>query len=193
MVSHNHSLKWTLRAAALGIAVITVLLVVLQSPKTETAQPDGNPFSNLSMSLTSSAFASGGKIPGDYTCDERNVSPPLHFGTMPANAQTIALIMDDPDAPAGAWTHWIFWNLPVAAGDLKAGDPMAKAVLGRTSFGQPGYGGPCPPSGEHHYYFRAYALDAALTLPPGSDAAALRQAMTGHVVGQAELIGTYSR
>jgi Raf kinase inhibitor-like YbhB/YbcL family protein len=116
----------------------------------------------------------------------------------PAGAQSLALIMDDPDAPGGTWTHWVLYNLPASARGLPEDIPPDARLAdgsqhGKNSWGKPGYGGPCPPSGTHHYFFKLYALDSLLDLPGGTNAAGLLGAMQGHILGQAELMGTYRK
>ena len=150
------------------------------------------------MKLTSSDFQQGGGIPSRYTCDGQNVSPPLAWEDVPAVAKSLALISDDPDAPMGTWVHWVLWNLPPDTRQLGEGFPTGAtlpdgAMQGTTDFGRTGYGGPCPPSGAHRYFFKLYALDAMLSLKPGSTKAQLEAAMNGHILAQAELMGTYQR
>jgi Raf kinase inhibitor-like YbhB/YbcL family protein len=149
------------------------------------------------MILESEAFGSGDPIPPRYTCDGADVSPPLAWRDAPARAATFALIMDDPDAPAGTWVHWVLFNLPGSARELGEGAsarvPPAGAVEGANSWGRRGYGGPCPPSGTHRYLFRLYALDRALDLPPGATAADLRGAMRGRMLAECSLMGRYER
>lgn len=150
------------------------------------------------MKLTSSAFSEGGMIPTQYTCDGDDFSPPLAWSDVPAGAKSLALIADDPDAPAGAWVHWVAFNLPPDGGGLPEGSRAERklpggGIQGANSWLRLGYGGPCPPSGTHRYFFRLYALDS--TLPLGNDAAAktLRAAMQGHVLAEAETMGRYRR
>ena len=140
------------------------------------------------MELTSPAFAAGEPIPAAHTCDGADTPPPLGWSGVPAGAQALALIVDDPDAPRGTWLHWTVWNLPVAPGAL----PGA-GVEGVNDFGNVGWGGPCPPSGTHRYVFRLFALDAPLALAEGASRAELEGAMKGHVLARAELMGTYRR
>jgi Raf kinase inhibitor-like YbhB/YbcL family protein len=148
--------------------------------------------------LTSAAFAAGEPIPPKYTCDGDDVSPPLEWSEPPAGTQSFALICDDPDAPVGTWVHWVLFNLPAGARALPEAVP-ADADLpdgsrhGNNSWPRLGYGGPCPPSGTHRYFFKLYALDTALDLAAGASKKELLGAMEGHVLAQAELMGTYSR
>ena len=148
--------------------------------------------------VTSGAFQPGGTIPSRYTCDGEDVSPPLGWGEPPAGTKSFALISDDPDAPMGTWVHWVVYNLPPATRQLPEGFLRDEQLpdgtrQGRTDFGRTGYGGPCPPSGTHRYFFKLYALDTMLALKPGATAKELEAAMQGHVLAGAELMGTYRR
>ncbi len=152
--------------------------------------------SNLSiknMQLTSSSFIPGGPIPARFTCDGEDINPPLEWRDVPVGAKSLAIITDDPDAPGGTWLHWTLWNIDPSLSGIETGKVPSGAVEGMTDFGRSGYGGPCPPSGNHRYYFRIYALDIRLDLRADALLSDLNQAMTGHVIGQAELMGTYSR
>jgi len=144
--------------------------------------------------LMSSAFAHGERIPTRYTCEGQNISPALEWSDPPRGTETFALIMDDPDAPSGTWVHWILFNLPATIRDLSERAHLpADSQEGWNSWGRPGYGGPCPPSGTHRYFFKLYALDTKIKLPPHPDKDQLLRAMENHVLAQTELIGTYSR
>lgn len=148
--------------------------------------------------FSSSAFKSGDTIPMVYTCDSTNISPPLHWSNPPANTGSFAIIMDDPDAPMGTWVHWILYNIPTSDTGLAAHFPMDSVLAdgtkqGFTSFRTTGYGGPCPPDGVHRYFFKLYALDAKLSVPAGLTKAELLNAMKGHILGETELVGRYSR
>jgi hypothetical protein len=152
----------------------------------------------MAFQLKSSAFASGTLIPKIYTCDGEDISPPLEWSDPPAATQSFVLVCDDPDAPAGTWVHWVLYNIPRESSALPEGVP-ADPVLPDGSRHVPnswrrlGYGGPCPPSGRHRYFFRLYALDTVLFLEPGSPREKLIKAMQGHVLAKAELMGVYSR
>jgi Raf kinase inhibitor-like YbhB/YbcL family protein len=152
----------------------------------------------MALELRSSAFDGGGAIPAKYTCDGAESSPPLSWSGAPAGTKAFALIADDPDAPAGTWVHWVAWNIPAETSALKEG--LAKGGQlpdgtrqGMTDFKRAGYGGPCPPSGTHRYFFKLYALDAPLDLPPSTDKSKLEASMKVHILAQAELMGTYAR
>ena len=144
------------------------------------------------MELRSEAFENGGMIPARYTCDGRDISPPLEISGVPDGTVSLALVMDDPDAPGGTFDHWLVWNIPPETARIEEGrEPQG--VQGRTDFGRLGYGGPCPPSGTHTYRFKLYALDCTLDLPEGARKAQLEAAMQGHILAQALLEGRYSR
>jgi Raf kinase inhibitor-like YbhB/YbcL family protein len=145
------------------------------------------------LSITSSAFENTGTIPTEYTADGRDVNPPLAFSGVPAGAKSLVLIMDDPDAPVGTWDHWIVWNIPPDTREIAAGSMPAGAVRGANGWGRSDYGGPSPPSGTHRYFFKLYALDTTLDLKAGAKKAAVEQAMEGHILTKAELVGVYSR
>lgn len=144
------------------------------------------------LSLSSPSFHDGARIPARYTCDGQDVSPSLRWSRVPAGARTLALELDDPDAPGGVFVHWLLWNLPARRRSLPA--RVAWRLQGRNSFGRTGYGGPCPPSGPaHHYVFTLYAVDRKLALARGATSTLLRNALSGHVVGRARLVGIYGR
>ena len=150
------------------------------------------------LTVNSVAFKAGTAIPRQYTCDGINISPPIEWSGTPGTARTIALIADDPDAPAGTWIHWVLYNLPAEniglVENLPASENLKAAGLqGRNDFKQIGYGGPCPPSGTHRYFFKIYALDAELPLKAGATRGELEKAMAGHIVAQGQLMGTYRR
>ena len=144
------------------------------------------------MKITSSAFSEGGIIPSKFSCDGSDTSPPLQIEGTPQGAKGLVLIVDDPDAPSGLFTHWLVWNIdPGTRSIAEGGSPGG--TEGKNDFGKSGYGGPCPPSGSHRYYFRIYAMDRRLDLPGGSKLNELNAAMKGHVLAQAELMGHYAR
>ena len=152
------------------------------------------------MRLTSSAFPHQGPIPAKYTCDGQDVSPPLAWGDVPPGTQSFALIVDDPDAPDPAapkmtWVHWVLYNLPPHAAGLTegAGSLPAGTREGINDWKRTGYGGPCPPIGRHRYFHKLYALDTVLTDLGQPTKARLEAAMKGHVLAQAELVGTYQK
>jgi len=144
------------------------------------------------MKITSSAFQGGGNIPSKFTCDGGDSSPPLQIAEIPSGAKSLVLVVDDPDAPSGLFTHWIVWNISPQTNAIAEGS-APKGVQGTSDFGKSGYGGPCPPSGTHRYYFKIFALDRELNLPSGTKRNQLDAALKGHVVAQGELMGRYSR
>jgi Raf kinase inhibitor-like YbhB/YbcL family protein len=149
--------------------------------------------------LASTSFAHGESIPVRHTCDGEDRSPPLAWTDVPVETRAFALVCDDPDAPRGTWVHWLLYQLPAEAAELGPGVPSqpqlpSGARQGINDAGDVGYGGPCPPPGKpHRYFFRLYALDVALNLPPGVNRADLDAAMNGHVLAEATLMGTYQR
>ena len=144
------------------------------------------------MKITSSAFQQGGNIPSKFTCDGANTNPPLQISDVPPEAKSLVLIVDDPDAPNGLFTHWAVWNISPQTSTIAEGS-TPKGVQGTNGFGRSGYGGPCPPSGTHRYYFKVFALDRELDLPFGAKRSQLDAAMKGHVIAQGESMGRYSR
>ena len=150
------------------------------------------------MVLTSPSFDAGEMIPSVYTCDGKDLSPALEWTGAPPGTKSFALISDDPDAPVGTWVHWVVWNIPSGVNSLEEDRPKKGSLAGgirqgTTDFRRLGYGGPCPPSGTHRYYFRLYALDTLLDLPATTTKTRLEEAMKGHVLAQAELMGKYRR
>ena len=145
------------------------------------------------LSLHSSAFTANQTIPRQFTCDGHNISPPLQISNVPAQAQSLVLIVDDPDAPGGTFTHWLLWNISPDTRAIAEGQAPASAMEGLNDFGQVGYGGPCPPSGSHRYRFKLYALDADLNLPQGARHKDLERAMRPHVLSESILVGIYHR
>lgn len=150
------------------------------------------------MELKSAAFSQGGAIPPKYTCDGDDISPALSWSAGPDGTQSFALIAEDPDAPMGTWTHWVMWNIPASERSLPekvAGEKQLAngAVQGTSSFKKVGYGGPCPPGGKHRYFFKLFALDKKLSLEPGARKEDLLKEIKGHILGEAQLMGTYTR
>ena len=156
----------------------------------------------MTMTITSAAFAPGAAIPSVYTCEGRDISPPLAWSGVPPGTKSIVLIVDDPDAPDPAapkmtWVHWVLYNIPATASGLpEAVEPAALppgTCEGRNDWGRTGYGGPCPPVGRHRYMHKLYALDIVLPQLDRADKKALEKAMQGHILAQAMLIGTYQK
>jgi Raf kinase inhibitor-like YbhB/YbcL family protein len=145
------------------------------------------------MKLTSTAFQENGSIPKEYTCDGKDTNPPLALADVPTEAKSLALIVDDPDAPMGTWVHWVIWNIDPGLKSIGANSVPAGSTQGLNDFRTNKYGGPCPPSGTHRYFFKLYALDTMLKIGPKSTKADLEKAMAGHIVGQEQLVGLYKR
>jgi Raf kinase inhibitor-like YbhB/YbcL family protein len=145
------------------------------------------------LKITSPAFASNGYIPARYTCDGTDISPPLEIGNIPAEAKSLTLIVDDPDAPVGMWVHWVVWNIDPATREIAEDSVPHAATQGKNDWKRNGYGGPCPPSGVHRYFFKLYALDTKLNLGAGTTKSNLEKAMEGHILAKSELIGLYKR
>lgn len=180
-----------------GIAVILIGGVMwyfryIAKMQPEIPSPQITPPS-LIMKLESFAFVTNEMIPAEYTCNGADVSPALAIRDVPPGAKSLVLIVDDPDAPAGLWVHWVLWNIAPDIKEIAKGIVPAGAVEGMTSFGRPGYGGPCPPSGTHHYMFKLYALDTTLSLSPSATARDVEEAMQGSIQAEAILIGLYAR
>jgi Raf kinase inhibitor-like YbhB/YbcL family protein len=148
--------------------------------------------------LESSAFKNGDSIPAEYSCEGEDFSPPLNWSGAPQGTQTFAIIMEDPDAPVGTWVHWVLYNLPANAEALPAAvespsDLPPGTQVGLNDWDENSYGGPCPPSGTHRYFFYIFALDSEVKLGEGATSAALREAISGHTLAQTEHMGTFSR
>ena len=179
---------------ALCLMLLGMLAAGCASQKTALSEEDA-----MALSLSSPLFQEGEKIPVKYTCDGQDISPPLMWGKPPPGTQAFALIMDDPDAPGGVFTHWVIFNLPVDSRELPEAVPREnqlenKALQGMTGFGRVGYGGPCPPTGPaHHYLFSLYALDQPLDLNAGASKRQVLDAMQGHILAQGQLTGVYKR
>jgi hypothetical protein len=179
-----------------GIFVIFSLLFFYQGKNKANSMAMGG--KNMEIKMTSFAFEEGGMIPKKHTCEGKDVSPPIAWGTVPSGTKALALICDDPDAPMGTWVHWVLFNLPGSAKELPESVPPQKilansAKQGTNDFRKIGYGGPCPPGGTHRYYFKLYALDTELNLEPGATKSQLLKAMEGHILGEGQLMGKYRR
>jgi Raf kinase inhibitor-like YbhB/YbcL family protein len=145
------------------------------------------------LHFTSEAFPMNGMIPSEYTCDGADGNPPLSIRNVPSKSRSLALIVDDPDAPRGTWVHWVVWNIGTDTTEIPAKSVPRGALQGTNDFGKQSYGGPCPPSGFHRYFFKLYALDAFPALKAGATKAQLEEAMEGHILEKTELIGRYRR
>jgi Raf kinase inhibitor-like YbhB/YbcL family protein len=188
-----------IEASRMHPIVRLVLLILISLSATAFAQQSAAGGASMRLTLTSSAFATGVAIPQQYTCKGADTSPALEWSGAPPKTAGFALIMDDPDAPAGNWVHWVLWNVPAKAHSLPQGAPRREqlddgSLQGRNSYNKIGYYGPCPPPGQsHRYFFRLYALDTKLNLPAGASRDQLDAAMKGHVLAQAEYMGTFQR
>ncbi len=172
---------------------LTGLFLCMASGLTLAASKGGK-----SMEVQSSAFHQGGLIPPKYTCTGENASPPLLWKSLPEGTKSIALIADDPDAPMGTWVHWVYYDIPAHVSGLPEHVPQGKSpsvggTQGMNDSKNIGYDGPCPPSGTHRYYFKAYALDSMLNLPPGASKKDLLKAIQGHILGESVLMGKYAK
>jgi len=159
------------------------------------ASTDGD---KMTIRVWSTAFEEDGIIPRQFTCDGEDISPPLSWDGVPEQAQSLVLIADDPDAPTGTWVHWVIYDLPATMSNLSEHVPSQKVIrtIGRhgiTDFGRVGYGGPCPPTGTHRYFFKLYALDTRLNLEAGKTKSEVELAMQGHILAQGQLMGRYRR
>jgi Raf kinase inhibitor-like YbhB/YbcL family protein len=178
--------------------MITLILVLILTGCADQPGTEVDMTGITKLTLTSPDFAHEQAIPTEFTCDGKDLSPELVWGDPPAGTQSFALIVDDPDAPAGIWVHWVLYNLPAESRGLPRGVPAGASlssggVFGLNSWRQMAYGGPCPPSGIHRYYFTLYALDTVLEQSAGMSKQELLAAMQGHVLGQGQLMGTYTR
>ena len=144
------------------------------------------------FSVSSPVFEDGKDIPKKYSCKGEDINPPLKINNLPEGTVSLALIMDDPDAPNGTWVHWVLFNIPVT-NEIKENSVPEGSVQGVNSWGKNNYGGPCPPSGTHRYFFRVYALDTKLNLGSSADKSAVLSAMEGHIIKKAELVGLSSK
>jgi Raf kinase inhibitor-like YbhB/YbcL family protein len=145
------------------------------------------------MKINTNAFPEGGVIPDKYARQGSNMNPPLHLDEIPSRARSLALIVDDPDAPSGTFNHWVVYNMDPKIHDIKENSVPVIATQGRNDFGDVEYEGPQPPSGEHRYFFKAFALDTVLDLPRGARRQELEKAMEGHVLDQAAIMGRYAK
>jgi Raf kinase inhibitor-like YbhB/YbcL family protein len=179
--------------------VSLLLLGIISSAGLGAEEPKTTKDRNMTITIKSSAFQPGAAIPARFTGDGANVSPPLTWSGVPSDAKSLALICDDPDAPAGTWVHWVLYELPATASDLPEKVPASEALSnnakqGKNDFQKIGYGGPAPPPGKpHRYYFKLYALDIDPGLKAGATKQELLHAMKGHVLGEGQLMGTYQR
>ena len=178
-------------ARSVWVMCISILLLAGCQKQGITPAPQGG--NEMSIQITSTLFGEGGTIPRLYTCDDQNISLPLAWTGVPTNTVSLALIMDDPDAPAGTWVHWVVFNLPASTTNLSQGS-NGGGIEGKNDFNKVGYGGPCPPRGSNHRYFiKIYALDTQLSLKAGVSKAQVESAMKGHILAQGQMMGRYGR
>lgn len=183
----------TLKRVLLAVCLILILLSFCFNKNLFAVVKGGK-----TMKIESAKITEGNMIPSQYTCDGQDISPPLEWRDYPVGTKSFALISDDPDAPAGTWVHWILYNIPpdvVRLGEnIKPEKEFKNGMMqGSNSWPRIGYGGPCPPSGTHRYFFKLYALDTMLDLKPGVNKEQLLTAMAGHILAEAQLIGKYKR
>lgn len=195
-----------MRKNALTLCLLLVAAVLISSCRGEApsnsnavAPPASpTPQQKAELNITSRAFAAGGMIPKEFTCDGANTSPQLAWDSGPEKTKGFALITDDPDAPGKTWVHWVAFNIPANVKELPANVPAQEAISvggkqGTNDFKKVGYGGPCPPTGAHRYYFHLYALDTELNLDSSTTKDQLLKTMEGHVLAEGELMGKYQR
>lgn len=179
-----------------GLSIAAALLLVIacsERGQREAATAVQMKAPSRGMTITSPAFAADQEIPRKYGCSGTNTSPPLSFTGVPAGAKSLALVVEDPDAPGGLFTHWVVWNIPTTTTTVAENQPPAGGTEGVSSYGKAGWGAPCPPEGEHRYVFNLFAIDAELTLLPSTGREELLSAMKGHVLAQEALTGRYRR
>ena len=179
-------MKWLL----IIIVVIVLLAIYFGLIKTSPKPPE---FKNINMKITSSAFENNQPIPYQYTCDGKNINPPLSFNLVPDKTKSLVLIVDDPDAGLGTWAHWLVWNIDPSTKEIAENQSPQNAIEGINDFSKKGWGGPCPPQGTHRYQFKLYALDTILNLNPNSKKLDIESAMKDHTLDLAILIGLYKR
>ncbi|MFC1749782.1 YbhB/YbcL family Raf kinase inhibitor-like protein [Pseudomonadota bacterium] len=172
---------------------ILLFLMIAGCAQQAPLQTEEITLTNQNMKLSSSAFENDSDIPSQYTCDGQDINPNLKVEDVPQDAVSLVLIVDDPDAPVGDWVHWTLWSIPADISEISENSVPHGATEGLTDFGRSGWGGPCPPSGTHRYYFKLFALDIDLILDHSAKKADILDAMKGHIVDQTELIGLYQR
>lgn len=190
----NGAIKILIIFAAAVLLTGPIVFLFYQKEKSQRDVARKSPLTQeFDMELTSSAFLNNNRIPQKYTCDGENINPPLTIKNVPDGANSLALIVEDPDAPRGVFVHWTVWNINPATEVIKENSVPEGAIEGMTDFGRKGYGGPCPPSGTHRYFFKLYALDTLLTLDSSATPTNLERTIEGHIIEKTELVGFYSR
>ena len=193
-------MKWLLTAIIIVVVLTGIYLFTKESPSPIKQSAD-TLLNQTTMTIKSSAFRHNELIPKKYTCDGEDVNPPLQIDGVPPETESLVLIVDDPDAPAGTWVHWTVWNINPEITVIAENSSPAGAIEGLTDFGKSGYGGPCPPinpdpsvgAGTHRYFFKIYALNTMPNLTPDARKADIEKTMQGHIIAKAELIGLYKR
>lgn len=176
-----------------GVVVLIIVLGFLILTKVRLPKKQIEKASQGKMRITSQAFTNNGYIPKKYTCDREDINPPLNVGEVPPNTKSLVLIVDDPDAPVGTWVHWVVFNINPKTKKIAENSLPAGATLGKNDFGKLEYGGPCPPSGTHRYFFKIYALGTLLNLSSGANKAEVKKAMEGHILDRGGLVGLYTK
>jgi len=185
----NMRITTSLRSTICAIVLAVSALSELFADNSNSIDIEGETM----MKLISIDFDHDAMIPKKFTCQGKDVNPQIKFLDVPADAETLALIVDDPDAPGGTWIHWVLFDIPLSGSGVEIKEDSAPGTEGTNSWGRIGYGGPCPPSGTHRYFFKGYALDGKLELKKGATKDQLLKAMDGHVLAKAELIGLYKK
>lgn len=181
------------------VSLLTLfVMLVFISCKKDKASAQSQKGIPMTIQLTSTEFKQGGMIPRKFTCDGENISPELSWNNIPDSTKSLAIITEDPDAPMKTWIHWVIFNIPPSIHKLPEHVPTLKklesgALQGTNDFRNIGFGGPCPPSGTHRYFFKIYALDSMLSLKAGSTKPELEKAMKSHILAEGELMGRYTR
>ncbi|MEW6116632.1 MAG: YbhB/YbcL family Raf kinase inhibitor-like protein [Nitrospirota bacterium] len=181
----EHTTSTHYKALHFAAAIFVFFLIATALSKEDSAMAE--------LKLSSPVFKDNSPIPSKYTCDGNDVNPPLVIENVPSNAKSLVLIVDDPDAPMGTWVHWVVWNIEPKTKEIKEHSLPKGAIQGINDFKKHDYGGPCPPSGTHRYFFKLYALDATLNLPSSARKADVEKAMKGHIISQGQLVGLYSK
>ena len=178
----------------LGLVFLGIFWFYKDKNETEVLNIQRSQNLALKMKISSPNFSNNEFIPSEFSCEGKDINPELYIEDVPKEAKSLVLIVDDPDAPMGTWTHWTLWNISPDTKVIKSGEVPQGAVEGKTDFGRPGWGGPCPPKGNaHKYFFKLFALDTLLDLKQGASHKDLEKAMEGHILDKAELIGLYQR
>lgn len=176
-----------------GAIVGSLVLLPKKEVEKEEMQPRPEETTRETLKVSSPAFTEDGIIPAKYTCDGEDINPPLVIDGVETGSKSLVLIVDDPDAPAGTWTHWLVWNIDPGMTEILEDDVPEGAVVGKSDFGKAKYGGPCPPSGTHRYFFKVFALDILIDLPEGAIRRELEKAMKDHILAQGHVMAKYSK